>query len=127
MSEWRKTAIQMIPQLRRIIELAENKTLLWSELVNAFFVGLDSGNTKDCGSIRDYYRWCVSSEREPLPNDVQTSAVLGFLERFAHRPKYITQLPNWLTYREVAEYSWNIKYAGGESAMATIKSAYGEP
>jgi hypothetical protein len=124
MAAWRRQAISLIPQMRTAIEKVDNVRSLWIDLHNAFFENIDGGDQKLCTAIRNYYRWCVSPDRERLPNDIQTAAVLEFIEKFARTPELIAKMPKWVTSMEALAYSWNIVYAGGEAALENVKKAY---
>ena len=121
MSKWRRVAIEFIPTLARPIAAALNRAELWSELRCRFIEAEKSQNPALCASIVKYYRWCVSPERQRLPNDIQTSAVLGFLEDLVEDQASTDILLKWLSKDEVLSYSWNVEYSAGMSAVDYIR------
>lgn len=122
MSEWRRLAMELVPELSDSMAQVSNRTELWDELRNAFLQAAESRNSGTCAAIVKYYRWCVNPDRQKLPNDVQTSAVLGFLEKFVRTETQIDLLLKWLSREEVLEYSSNVEYSGGKEAIAYISS-----
>ncbi|MDB5338951.1 MAG: hypothetical protein JWN70_4570 [Planctomycetaceae bacterium] len=121
MSEWRRIAIEFIPELTKEISLAINKTELWDELRSAFIEASKSRDIQVCRAIVKYFRWCVSDTREPLPNEVQTAAVITFLEKMVRSPDLIDLLIKWLSKEEVLHYSSHVVYSAGESAVEYIR------
>ncbi len=125
MSEWRRIAIEFIPERTKEISLAINKTELWDELRSAFIEASKSREIQVCRAIVKYYRWCVSDTRERLPNDVQTAAVITFLEKMVRSPDQIDQLLKWLSKEEVLQYSSHVVYSAGESTLEYIRRHQG--
>lgn len=125
MSEWRRIAIEYIPQLKKEISLAINRTEMWDDLRTKFIEASQSRNTDLCRAIVKYYRWCVSETRERLPNEVQSSAVITFLEKLVRDTDSIDHLMKWLSKEEVLTYSANIIYSAGASSVEYIRSHQG--
>ena len=121
MSEWRRVAIELIPELAREISLTTNRTELWDKLRDEFITASKSRQTEVCRSIVKYYRWCVRESRQPLPNDVQTAAVITFLERMVRSHDLIDLLLKWLSKDEVLNYAWCVEKSAGVSAVEYIR------
>lgn len=124
MSKWRRTAIDFFPLIERQIAACKSKTDLWDLLREEFIDAARSGKSLTCECIVRYYRWCVDGERERLPNDVQTSAVLGFLEKLSRSDEFITFLVRWLSEKEVLDYAANIEYSSGKDSVEKIKRVF---
>lgn len=114
--------MELVPELSDSLAQVSNRTELWDELRNAFLQAAESRNSATCAAVVKYYRWCVNPDRQKLPNDVQTSAVLGFLEKLVRNETLIDLLLKWLSAEEVLEYSSNVEYSAGKEAVAYIRS-----
>ncbi len=125
MSEWRRVAIELIPDLSKEISLASNKTELWDKLRDEFIKASQSREIAVCSSIVKYYRWCVSESRQPLPNEVQTSAVITFLEKMVRSHDLLELLLKWLSKDELLSYAWHVQNSAGESAVEYIRKHRG--
>lgn len=120
MAKWRGKAIEMVPRLKAVAVTAFNRTELWDELRNEFLKASASGDNEICEQIIKYYRWCVSPERQLLPNDVQTSAVITFLEKLCRRRESIDSLLGWLTKSEILDYAQRPTFTGDLDPIAYL-------
>jgi len=111
-------ALRMVSGMRREIELACNRTMMWDDLRACFCARSQDPGSVRCREIIAYDRWSVSEEREALPHLVQTTAVLGCLEHMVRSPERLRLLPQWLARSEILDYSWNITYAMGPIGIA---------
>lgn len=121
MAQWRRVAMTMIPQLKKSIADADNRTEAWDLLRETF---VEASQTRDgtlCTQIVKYYRWCVDPARKPIPNHVQTSAVITFLEKMVRSPERIALLLKWLTKEEILFYAWNVAYSAGDETIEYIR------
>lgn len=121
MAEWRRVALTMIPELKKSIAGAYNRTELWDHLRESFVEASEGRDGTLCTQIVKYYRWCVDPARKPIPNDVQTSAVITFLEKMVRSPERIALLLKWITKEEVLFYAWNVAYSGGDETVEYIR------
>ncbi|MES2793732.1 MAG: hypothetical protein V4719_29225 [Planctomycetota bacterium] len=121
MAEWRRVAVDLIPQLAKDIANTFNKTELWDILRTKLIDASQSGNSEACQSIVKYYRWCVSADRQRLPNDVQTAAVVTFLEKMVRTQELTAILLKWLSKDEVLNYTSNVVHSAGIEMLDFIR------
>lgn len=97
MSTWRRKAVEILPELRKKIEFAENPISLWIELRLEFDQYANKGCWDDCLRILKFASWCISDESGRLPNDTSTAVGVGFYEHLAENRDWWTRFNSWFT------------------------------
>jgi len=96
MSAWRRVALEMIPQCRKLIEQSENVSMLWIELHLAFERAYEE--PKDAALIASIYRyasWCLKDSHNV---NVQTAVVVAFYEHLPVGSQAVREeMPQWLS------------------------------
>ena len=111
MSAWRKKAIELYPEDKREIELFFNRIDLWMFLNNKFLKAYREKNDREAMKVVGFYRWCVSPNLYPLPNDLQTDAAISFLEDNTCSDEGLRALFKYMDPNEILHYSHLIAYA----------------
>ncbi len=102
MSLWRRTAVERIPSLSKLISRREidNPMMLWIELNMEFGKALSSQPVNEVviRQIWNYAMWCLAESHN---QDVQTAVALGFVEHLLDSPKQIEWLPKLMSRSEL--------------------------
>ena len=111
MSTWRKMALELFPNYKDEIERHETRTDLWIFLNDQFIKAYLANDDEGAMSVVKFYRWCVSAETYPIPNDLQSDAVVNFIEDNISTDDGFRALFKYMSPNEILFYSSNIAYA----------------
>lgn len=124
MSAWRRTAISILPQLRKNVENAENPMALWIELRFEFEQHVNNQRWEDCSRILRFASWCISSDSGCLPNDTSTAASVAFYEHLAENRDWWKYFKSWFTREQFEMLEPVFLYHLSSDDMDNLKKAY---
>jgi hypothetical protein len=94
-SVWRKTALEKIPELRRLIEESRNVMSLWIDLgLKLDRLYQSQSDEKTIAGIYDYASWCLNHSHN---GDTQTAVVCAFYEHLPQQEATRKDIPNRLS------------------------------
>src|SRR3569623_1401675 len=96
MSEWRRKASEMLPEMQGIISGAWSPMSLWIELHLEFERAFRASNSEVIQRILKYARWCWKA-RSP---DTVTAVMCAFFEHLPENEKMRSEIPKWFSASE---------------------------
>jgi hypothetical protein len=91
MSAWRRTALELLPDQRSLIETSENPMALWIELTPVCEKAHSSGNHSAVSGFYQFARWCWRS----TDADLRTAVACGFYEHLPTMKTARKDIPRW--------------------------------
>ncbi|MFM2295509.1 MAG: hypothetical protein RLZZ350_1922 [Verrucomicrobiota bacterium] len=105
MSAWRYQALQLLPELKKVTESAENPYDLWLEVHMYFEEAYDEGNQDMVKRIYEYLWWTCAQPRNPkAENDLFTAAACCLIEHIPEHPKARKDMKRWWPRSKLLEY-----------------------
>ena len=100
MSEWRRRALDMLPEHERVIADAWSPMALWIELRTIFSTAAAAGRMEDARQIIHYARYCLDASAET----VRTAAAVAFVEHLADEEAVRDMMPGLVTSADIANW-----------------------
>ena len=119
MSEWRRKALERLPEHGRMIADAWSPMALWIELRQALSIAASAGRVEEARRILDYCRDCVGASSD----DVRTAAACGFIEHLADEPTVRDILPGLVTASEIADWRQLMLYHAEAEVIDRLERA----
>jgi hypothetical protein len=120
MSEWRRKASELLPELQKVISEADNSMTLWIELLLKFEGAFKDGNDDQVKRILQYARYCLNGRDDY----VRTAVACGFLEHLPQNAKMAAAIPKWFTLDEFIGLEKVFEYHAGAEVVAHIRNQY---
>ncbi len=122
MAQWRRAAIEHLPELRQKIAAADSIMALWIEIHGAFEKAYREPRNEDLiARIYAFARWCWHAPRNEDPGrDPSTAATVAFLEHIPGIPAAREDMPRWFTFDEIAAAKSIFVYSLGEIAYKEL-------
>ena len=124
MSAWRRKALELIPELRPVIEKAESPTALWIELFCHFTNTAANADDAALRPILMYAFWCVSPAAGALPSDTSTAVWCGFFENLGNRKDLWGRFRSWFSPAQFEQISPAFMYFLSDEEMKEVNEAY---
>jgi len=124
MSAWRRKALQVIPELRVIIESSNNVTYLWCELESVFSDCFEKENNELLHKILKYAEWCVSEESGDSSGETAQAVYCGFLETITYNRKYYPSFKEWFSPAQFEKYKGSFMYALDDKQYKFLEGLY---
>ncbi|MBP1852403.1 DUF7674 family protein [Rhizobium halophytocola] len=106
MSEWRRRALEILPEHGRMIADAWSPMALWIALRHAFSDAAAACRIEEARRILAYCRDCLTASS----GDVRTAAVCGFIEHLVDNPAVRYVLPGLVTAGDIAAWRPLMRY-----------------
>lgn len=120
MSEWRRKAIELLPELEKTVAAAGSPMALWIDLHLAFARGHEQKNTALLQQILKYARWCWAAESD----DTVTAVHCAFFEHLPEYPGMRRDIPRWFTASEFERLREVFLYHSSPDVIAEIARQY---
>jgi hypothetical protein len=123
MSAWRRSALDLLPEFRTLIEDAEGPMDMWIELHLRFDAAMTHGESEQVRRFLRLAAWCVSAESGSLPNDTSTAAAVAFYEHLPQKREYWRYFPQWFTRPQFERLLPAFSYHLSASDLADLKKS----
>lgn len=120
MSEWRRRASELLPELQTVISEAWNPMSLWIELHLKFDNAFKDGNDDQVKRILQYAKYCLYGRND----DVRTAVACAFLEHLPQDARMAAEIPNWFALDEFIGLEKVFEYHAGAAVVAQIRNQY---
>jgi hypothetical protein len=127
MSLWPRTAIEPLPELKTIIDIAENPMMMWIELhlkwERAYAEQLP--NDDFIRRIYKYALWCVARpQTNDASTDMPTAVTCAFYESIPLDKRVSANLHRWLTYDDCMGLESVFRYPLSEDEFQALRATF---
>jgi len=121
MSEWRRKAIELLPEMRSVISNAWSPMSLWIDLHAEFVRAFRSGNVDAVERVLKYARWCW----EARSSDTVSAVICAFFEHLPQDREMCAEIPKWFSATEFEALKDVFAYHAGPEVVSAIAAMYG--
>lgn len=124
MSTWRRKAIELLPEHRKIIDCARRPMAMWIELHLRFEDALAEGDQHMVSRILRYADWCMSEEAGRLPSETSTAVACAFYEHLPQHREYWPLFRSWFSQKQFTDLLPVFGYHLSHLDIADLKKVY---
>lgn len=124
MSAWRRKAIELLPELRPIIEKADSPTALWIDLSAHFANIAAEAEDSTLRPILMYAFWCLSPAAGASPSEVSEAVHGGFFWMLARHKELWGRFRSWFSPSQFEQIVPAFMYSLSEKELKELKEAY---
>lgn len=126
MSAWRRKSLELLPELKFLIETSTSPMAMWIDLHLEFDDAMKNNQTEFAERFLQLAAWCISEKAGPLPNHTSTAAALAFYEHLPEKAEYWQHLPKWFSKHQFNELLPIFSYHLSSKKLEHLKRNYAE-
>lgn len=123
MSAWRRKAIELLPEYRQLVEVADTPMFLWTELESVFSRASEQEDISTLSKIFDYAQWCWKESRY---DDTINGALIGFYENIPSRKEDWWTVPRFIQSADFNRLEQVFRYFLTDEQFTSFHDYYNE-
>lgn len=124
MSAWRRKALELLPQHRLLIELAESPMSLWIDLRLRFIDHVASGEQAAERAVLRYASWCTVEGAGSGPSDTLTAVLVAFYEDLASEKALWSRFRDWFRPNEFEALARAFRYHLSDQEFQQLREEF---
>ncbi len=124
MSTWRRRAIEILPELRPVIEGAESPTALWIELGAHFTNIAPNADDSSLRPILLYAFWCLSAPGGSFPSEMSEAVSGGFFRDLARHKDLWSRFRKWFSPAQFKQMEPAFQWVLSQEELQEVNEAY---